>query len=159
MARSVVLKGWAGNVYQGAAYWLNAERCWDSLALHLSERQAIDVRYEELVTDPEGVLSAICRFIGVDYSPEMLAYSTDAPQYPPPDPTLAGLWSRKLAPRDVALVEQRIGGLLGEARLRGERLSQTSHGRLRQTLLLSAGRLEGFEAVYACSVHRLSHWT
>ena len=86
VARSVVQKGWAGNVYQGSEFWLDAERCWDALVRHLGDGQAIEVRYEELVTQTEQVLSAVCGFIGVDYSPEMLEYTADAPQYPPPDP-------------------------------------------------------------------------
>ena len=38
VARSVVQKGWAGNVYQGSEFWIQAESCWDSLVLHLTRR-------------------------------------------------------------------------------------------------------------------------
>ena len=112
VARSVVQKEWAGNVYQAAEYWLDAERCWESLAGHLSEDQAIEVRYENLVTDAETVLSAICGFMGLRYSPAMLEYSADAPQYPAPDPSLVAQWRTAMAPRDIALVEIRTGPLL-----------------------------------------------
>ena len=123
VARSVVQKGWAGNVYQGSEFWLEAERCWDSLVRHLGDGQAIEVRYEELVTRPEQMLSAVCGFIGVAYSPEMLGYTADAPQYPPPDPGLAAQWRTKLDPRDVALVEVPDRCHAAGARLRLERVS------------------------------------
>ena len=38
VARSVVQKGWAGNIYQASEFWIQAENCWDSLVPHLSER-------------------------------------------------------------------------------------------------------------------------
>ncbi|WBB64142.1 sulfotransferase [Streptomyces sp. WMMC500] len=34
------------------------------------------VRYEDLTTDPEGVLRSICGFLGIEYEPEMLDYGT-----------------------------------------------------------------------------------
>ena len=30
VARSVVQKGWAGNIYQASEFWIQAESCWDS---------------------------------------------------------------------------------------------------------------------------------
>lgn len=144
VARSVVQKGWAGNIYQAAEFWTKAERCWDSLAAHLSEGQAIEVHYEDLVLQTETVLAAICRFAGVEYSPEMLAYPADAPQYPPPDPALVLQWRTKLPPRDVALVEIRSAGLM-ESRgyvPSGPRLPAI--GPVRHELLLTAARLRRF---------------
>jgi hypothetical protein len=142
VARSVVQKGWAGNVYQGAEFWLAAERCWDALVRDLRDGQAIEVRYEELVTRTEWVLSALCGFIGVDYSPAMLQYPADAPQYPPPDPGLAAQWRTKLDPRDVALVESRTGAML---RARGYAWSGYPRPKIRPArhrLLLAQGRLQ-----------------
>jgi hypothetical protein len=142
VARSVVQKGWAGNVYQGSEFWLDAERCWDALVRSLGDGRAIEVRYEELVTQTEQVLSALCKFIGVDYSPAMLEYAADAPQYPPPDPGLAAQWRTKLDPRDVALVEARIGAML---RARGYAPSGYPRPKIspvRHRLLLAEGRLQ-----------------
>ena len=100
-----------------------AEHCWDALVPHLSSDQAIEIHYEDLVLRTESVLAEICRFMGVEYSAEMLDYQVDAPQYPPPDPTLVAQWKTKLAPRDVALVELRTGRPDGEPRVRPERSS------------------------------------
>jgi hypothetical protein len=142
VARSVVQKGWAGNVYHAAEFWLDAERSWDTLAPHLSDDRAIEVRYEDLVTDPERTLTAICRFIGVPYSLRMLDYSADAPQYPPPDPRLVAQWRTKLEPRDVALVEIRTGALLENRGYVASGYSKPRIGRVRHELLLNAGRVK-----------------
>jgi Sulfotransferase family len=112
VARSVLQKGWAGNIYQASELWINAETCWDSLARKLTTDQAIEIHYEDLATRTEAVLTEICRFVGVDYSEKMLDYRADAPQYPPPDPSLVAQWKTKLSPRDVALVEARTGALM-----------------------------------------------
>jgi len=90
------------------------------------------------------VLSAICAFLGVDYSAEMLGYTADAPQYPPPDPSLVAQWKTRLAPRDVALVELRTGTLLTS---RGYALSgypRANVARARHELLLADSRLRRF---------------
>jgi hypothetical protein len=141
VARSVVQKGWAGNIYQASEFWLEAESCWDSLLTHLSGDQAIEIRYEDLVTRTRVVLSEICRFVGVEYSEQMLEYPVDAPQYPPPDPTLAAQWKTKLSPRDVAMVERRTASVM-ESRgyaLSGQPLPEI--GPLKHELLLTGARL------------------
>lgn len=141
VARSVVQKGWAGNVYQASEFWIRAESCWDSLVPHLTGEQAIEIHYEDLVLRTESVLTDICRFVGVGYSEKMLEYRADAPQYPPPDPRLVGQWRAKLSRRDVALVEVRTARLMES---RGYALSchrPPKVGGLRHALLLSSGRL------------------
>jgi sulfotransferase family protein len=141
VARSVVQKGWAGNVYQASEFWINAESCWDSLLPFLTSDRAIEIRYEDLVLRTEGVLTDICRFMGVEYSPEMLQYSADAPQYPPPDPRLVAQWRTKLPARDVALVEARTAPLMQS---RGYALSRhrlAKVGPVRRELLLRSGQL------------------
>jgi len=112
VARSVLQKGWAGNIYQASEFWIQAENCWDSLVPHLRSDQAVEIHYEDLVMRTESVLTEICRFVGVDYSEKMLGYRADAPQYPPPDPSLVAQWKTKLAPRKVALVELRAVRLM-----------------------------------------------
>jgi hypothetical protein len=141
VARSVVQKGWAGNVYQAAEFWTKAERCWDALVSHLSEDRFIEIHYEDLVLQTEAVLAEICWFVGVDYSPEMLNYPADAPQYPQPDPALAVQWRTKLAPRDVVLVELRTVGLMQSRGYAPSGHPLPRIGPVRQELLLTAARL------------------
>ena len=97
VTRSVVQKGWAGNLYHAAEWWIDAERCWDALVSRLSTDRFIEVRYENLVARPEDELSRICKWIGVSFDPEMLEYQTTAIQYPKPNPALAYQWKKKLS--------------------------------------------------------------
>ncbi len=141
VSRSVVQKGWAGNVYQAAEYWIAAENCWDTLVPRLTSGQMIEIHYEDLVNRTEAVLTEICRFAGVAYSNEMLGYRADAPQYPPPDPRLVAQWKTTLAPRDVALVEVRTARLM---ETRGYALSghpRPDVGRLEHERLLRGAQL------------------
>jgi hypothetical protein len=146
VARSVVQKGWAGNVYQGAEFWLNAEMCWDVLVRLLPSGRSIDLRYEDLILRTREVLDQVCRFVGVEYSEEMLDYERDAPQYPQPDPTLVGQWKTKLSSADVAMVEFRTSATLesrGYARS-GHPLPRVGPARHRG--LVFAARLRRFNA-------------
>ena len=123
VSRSVLQKGWAGNIYQASGVWTQAEDCWDLLATHLSTDQAIELHYEDLVTQTETELSRICKFIGVEFTPVMLDYQMDARQYPPPNQSLASQWKAE------ALVSRRRDGRepdslqTGEPRLCSQRLS------------------------------------
>ncbi len=141
VARSVVQKGWAGNVYQAAEFWTTAERCWDALAPHLADGQAIEIRYEDLVLRTERVLEVVCAFAGVGYSAQMLDYTADAPQYPPPDPALVLQWRTRLPPADVALVELRTGDLLTRRGYAPSGNPLPAIGPVRHELLLTAARL------------------
>jgi hypothetical protein len=146
VARSVLQKGWAGNIYQASGFWIEAEDCWDSLATHLSSDQAIELHYEDLVTQTEAELSRICKFIGVEFTPVMLDYQVDARQYPPPDHSLASQWKTKLSSRDVALVERRTAdGMESRGYARSDYPPATI-GPLRQQLLLNAGRARQLRA-------------
>jgi hypothetical protein len=141
VARSVVQKGWAGNVYQASELWIQAESCWDSLATYLTSDQAIEVHYEDLVTRPEPVLTEICRFVDVEYSEKMLEYPADAPQYPRPDPTLVTQWMTRLRPREVAMVESRTADLMARRGYIPSVHPLPKIGPARHKLLLTAARL------------------
>lgn len=111
VARSAIGMGWAGNVYFGADTWIRTERAWRAFE-EAGHRNPVKVTaYEALVADAEGELRAICAFLRVPFDPGMLAYP-ERTTYAPPDPSLAEQWRRKLTPRQVALVEARIGDLL-----------------------------------------------
>jgi Sulfotransferase family len=140
VARSVLQKGWAGNIYQASRVWIEAEDCWDSLATYLSDGQAVELKYENLVTQPEAELSRLCKFIGVDFAPVMLDYHADARQYPPPDHRLASQWKTKLSPRDVAMVESRTAARMESRGYARSDYPLTIIGPLKHHLLLGAGQ-------------------
>lgn len=141
VARSVVQKGWAGSTYQASELWVAAEDSWDSLVQHLASNQAIEIHYEDLVMRTEAVLTDICRFMGVEYCEQMLEYRADAPQYPPPDPTLVAQWRTKLSPRDVAMVEVRTAGLMERRGYVPSGHPLPKVGPLKHELLLTGARL------------------
>jgi hypothetical protein len=111
VARSVVNMGWAGNVWRGVGRWLDAERVWDSVRANLDPSMYCDVRYEELVLEPERTLKTVCDFLGVSFSSEMLYYPGQT-TYQPPDAKLVEQWRRKQTRKEISLVEAQAADLM-----------------------------------------------
>ncbi|MEW6074529.1 MAG: sulfotransferase [Planctomycetota bacterium] len=111
VARSNIGMGWEGNVWHAADRWIDAVERWTGLRARLSADRRLEVRYEALVAAPERVLGELCAFLGTAFDPAMLRYDADS-TYARPDPRLIHQWRRELSPRELALLERRIGGLL-----------------------------------------------
>jgi hypothetical protein len=111
VASSSIGMGWAGNVYYGADHWISTETEWIEVSPRISEESVFTLRFECLISDPETQLKGLCRFVGVDFSPQMLEYHR-VTTYAAVDPTLASQWHRKRTSREIALVELRVGDLL-----------------------------------------------
>lgn len=114
VARSCIGMGWAGNVWTGAERWIEAETLWSRLSLMLGKDRFLELRYETLIVRPEEELRRICEFLGLRWSAEMLEYGARS-SYERPDPTLVEQWRRTLSAREIQLVEERAGNLLGAA--------------------------------------------
>jgi hypothetical protein len=113
VANSCRHQGWAGNAYYGVRYWTEAEERWNRLVARTRDDQRFEVRYEELVRDPERVLHGVCEFLRLNYEEGMLEYARDT-TYERPDPSLIFQWRRTLSERDVVRVESRCHKLLEE---------------------------------------------
>ena len=111
VARSRIGMGWAGTVYHGVGSWIETERSWDRAAATISATEILDVCYEDLILEPAEHLARVCDFLGVDFDPAMLKYY-EKTSYGPPDPKLVEQWRRKLAPKELAFVEHKLGPLL-----------------------------------------------
>jgi hypothetical protein len=111
VARSVVEMGWAGTVWNGCNRWIEAETLWDCFSRDLPPDRHMTLRFEDLIRDPVRELSRICEFSGVKYHGAMLDYPSHS-TYGPPDAKMVASWKRKLTPREVQLVEARIGPML-----------------------------------------------
>jgi hypothetical protein len=109
VARSTIGMGWVGTSYHGAFYWLDAEEAWDAAAIQ--EDRVLTVRFETLMAAVKPELARVCEFFGVAFSPKMLRYHLNT-TYGPPDPKIAQSWKRKAAPREIALIEGRVGPLM-----------------------------------------------
>ena len=113
VARSCIGMGWAGNVWYGAERWITAENLWTELCRRVPPSRRFELRYEDLVRNPDAELVRLCGFLGTDFERSMLEYDRDS-TYERPDPGLAGQWCEKLTRSELALLEARIGPLLRE---------------------------------------------
>jgi hypothetical protein len=122
-----------------------------------------EVRYEELVSDPDGAVSAICRFAGMPFEPEMLAYAgaVDVSDKPhqlrlrrPPTPGVRS-WREDMSTSDVAAFEAVAGDLLQD--LGYEVTSSRSSGRASAARAWYDARLAAWNAS-ASLVQRSPLW-
>lgn len=89
------------------------------LERHVSPRQRLIIRYEDLVRNPPSVTRVVCEFLGEDFEPGMLEYYKTSQQYmkdeaaqsfnsaatKPIAPSKIGRWKDKLTPRAIAMIE------------------------------------------------------
>lgn len=120
VANSRVAMGWEGNAWSAAKVWVKEEQDWDICKSSLEQSQYIEVRFEQLVANPEAELTRICEFLGVDYSPQMLSFPSDT-SYSAIDTSLAHQWKDRMPKRDLGWVQsvqadilQRRGYTLGQ---------------------------------------------
>ena len=81
-----------------------------------------EIRYEELVTDPDGVVAGICEFAEIPFEPDMLAYAeaVDVSEKPHQQrllrPPTAGVrsWRDDMSSEDIAAFEAVAGNVLRE---------------------------------------------
>ncbi len=106
--------GLAGNPWHAVEHWIRAEDEWAAVEPSVASERRLTVRFGDLVRDHHSTLTAICRFLGVDYTAQMLSYVDDT-DYQEPNPMLAGDWRDTLSSRDVRLVEARVGERLARA--------------------------------------------
>jgi hypothetical protein len=128
VARSSIGMGWAGNVYRGVDIWTTAERCWDRLVATLTPDRYLEVRYETLLQNVTEELAAVCRFLGVDYSPRMLSYPSQS-TYAAPDAQLTYQWKGRCRPRELQWVDWKLGGMLAQ-----RKYESSGFGALKPTL-------------------------
>jgi hypothetical protein len=89
-----------------------------------SERAAgryLELRYEDLVADPETTLRGLCGFLGLEFDPEMLAYHRSQGAGALPDharlaapPTSGRRWEEQMAADDAECFEAIAGALIAE---------------------------------------------
>ncbi len=111
VARSCIGMGWVGNVHEGAQYWINAEQCWDRAVTQIRPDQWIEVRYEELVTEPEKETARLCAFLGLEFEDAMLDLEQSS-TYSRPSGKYANQWRTKLSSRERLWVEYQARELM-----------------------------------------------
>ncbi len=89
----------------------------------LCKDRIVRIRYEDLVTRPEEVLTGVCSWLGIGYDPDMAKgggfkpwlyshKSTDDFVGTEPDPSRAGAWEKDLSPRQIETFEDLTGEML-----------------------------------------------
>lgn len=112
-----------GSVVEAALQWRDRVAQGTKTGRALGSDRYVEVRYEDLVQQPERTLVSLCAFVGLSFHPEMLSYfgreggaaSSDLYKYRHVRlPPTAGLrdWRSQMSPRDVAVFEEVAGGLL-----------------------------------------------
>ncbi len=104
-------EGLAGNVWHGLDSWITAEDQWAELEPFLDPDRVLTVRFADLIKDHDQVLTGICRFMGVEYTAQMLDYVADT-DYQAPSRNVAGDWRTDLSTSDIRLIEARVGDRL-----------------------------------------------
>jgi hypothetical protein len=113
VSSSVIQMGWAGNLWTASKRWLAAEEAVEEFRAQVPEARIHELRFEDLVTRPVEELSALCRFLDLEYDPEMLSYPANS-TYPAPDAKAAERWRKKLSANEVQLVEHCVGDWLAK---------------------------------------------
>ena len=108
VARSSVRMGWAGNAWAGSEIWLRAQRSLQKLRTRIQPEQLIELRFEELVAEPEAELSRICKHLDESFDPSMLAIDEDT-TYARPSASLAKSWRDDATDVEIAQIEAAIG--------------------------------------------------
>lgn len=111
VARSAMKMGWDGTAFHATQAWVTVEHAWDDLKTRLRPDQWAEVKYEEIVVDPERVLSKLCEFLGTGFDAAMLSYPEHT-TYSAVNSKLAEQWRRKASEREIREVETAAGALL-----------------------------------------------
>jgi hypothetical protein len=111
VARSSIGMGWAGNTYYGVDHWIGTEREWEAAAPGLIPENVMELRYEVLFRYIETELNRVCAFIGAPFKPAMFDYHLNT-TYGPPDVKLVEQWKQKASPRELSLLEGKLGAML-----------------------------------------------
>jgi Sulfotransferase family len=110
-----------------------------ALGRRVGERRYHELRYEELVADPDAVVRRICAFADVPFEPAMLEYASDVDVSAKPHqqrllrPPTTGVrsWREEMPVEDVAAFEEVAGDLLAEL---GYELGSAARGGVRARL-------------------------
>ena len=115
------------NVLRTATEWREQVTLCHKMGAMLPQNRFLEVRYEDLLGDPEGWLRRISGFLGIEYSERMLSYHADVDRFVPlekrslwplldrpPMAANAYKWKRNMKAVDRAIFERNAGGLLRE---------------------------------------------
>jgi hypothetical protein len=123
VAASLLPVHWGPNSVIGAArFWAQRVAMGQALRDFLPAGQFVQVRYEDIVRNPECQMRALADFCGMPYDPALTAGTGFAvPGFTrnqhalvgrPPDPSRLESWRDALSPREIEMFEAMVGPLL-----------------------------------------------
>lgn len=126
VASSLLKAGWVSNFTEAAYYWQEKVQAGRKAGRALEKRRYCEVKYEQLVIDPERMLKHICNWLNLTYIPEMLDPSATSVNYisgdwhlhrmvtRPVDASRIYAWKTALSLRQLANFEAVTEELLNE---------------------------------------------
>jgi hypothetical protein len=111
------------HVYHVARHWATYLAAAEEARTVLGPSAFLQMRYEDLLAEPEGELRRVCAFLGETYDPVMLEFYRDGPVYPTDRRNLDSLrkpvlanntqkWRKDLTPREIRIFEALAGAEL-----------------------------------------------
>lgn len=104
VANSIVRMGWSGNAWHASKKWNKAINNWHKLTYQVGRDQCLEIRYEDLVKNPDIVLGKVCYFLGIPYAKDLLNYHENS-SYGPLDPKFTYQWENNLNLKDISETE------------------------------------------------------
>jgi len=126
VAKSFQATDWVGWYWHDSVQnWIRALEChWRWIRSDIRDR-ILEVRYEKLVLETEATLQEICRFIGEEFEPQMLAWEWQVNQLVPSremrshsklkqriGPEGVSRWKREMSARQIFVTEAFMGSHL-----------------------------------------------
>lgn len=113
VALSTVPFEWGGHPYLGIHKWIEEEREWNDVVADLAPNRWLEIRFEDLVTNPDSELKRVCDFLDVEFSSDMYSYAAET-DYEKPIAAKADEWRSIISDNEIQMVEARVGELLAQ---------------------------------------------
>ncbi len=122
VASSIIKLGWRNSFLQAADYWQERVQAGMLAGSILGKNKYYELRYEDLITNPDQALKSLCTWLDLEFVPQLLSHHESATEHvtnwkghemvkKPIDSSKVSLWKRSLSRPQIADFES-IGGTL-----------------------------------------------
>ena len=102
---SLMQQRWAPDSAEEAALWYrDVMQRWFDVKQTLSKGSLLEVSLEDLVSDTEGTVGKLCKFIGISPEPALLSMDLSRSHQ--------GRWRQELSTGDAAAIQEILGGVI-----------------------------------------------